>query len=470
MSAAIEIVVEVSAAETEFAGASEDESAGAVCARATYRDRGPPRAWLGEIVENGFRKSVLPNGIRVVSERIPHVRSVAVGVWVDTGSRHEAAPVSGVSHFIEHLVFKGTQSRTAEEIAKAVDSVGGQMDAFTTKEHTCFYVSVLDQHLALAADLLSDILQHGLFAIEDIEREKSVVLQEFRMVEDTPDDLIHDLFAERVWPGHSLGRPILGDKKVVLALDRETILTYFRDEYCPPRIIVAAAGRLEHEELLELLRERFVGFSRTCATRDGDPPTLEPQVQLIDKPLEQVHFVLGGPGLEQDAPERYALYLLNTIVGGSMSSRLFQEVRERRGLVYSIYSGNAAFRDSGLFYIYAGTESGDFTKVVELVLDELRKLKRHGVTADELTRAREHLKGSLMLSLESTPSRMTRIAKQELYFGRYFTLDEILTAVDRVGAREVEALIHRLLGGVRLSLVALGPVASHAVTPNALVL
>jgi predicted Zn-dependent peptidase len=420
----------------------------------------------GEVaVEGNFQKSILPNGIRIVTERIAHVRSVAVGVWVDTGSRHEPLPKSGVSHFIEHLVFKGTESRTAEEVAKAVDSVGGQMDAFTTKEHTCFYVTVLDRHLPLAADLLSDILLHPLFAPEDIDRERTVVLQEFRMVEDTPDDLIHDLFAERVWAGHPLGRPILGDRKIILGLDRETILAYFRNEYCPARITIAAAGRLEHAELADLLGKCFRDFQGAGGVRNGGgPPDLTPRLELIDKPLEQVHFVLGGPGLRQDAPERYVLYLLNTIIGGSMSSRLFQEVRERQGLVYSIYSGNAAFRDCGLFYIYAGTEPAHFPKVLGLVMEELRKLKRDGVTADELTRAKEHLKGSLMLSLESTSSRMTRIAKQELYFGHYFTLDEILAAVDRVSAEQIQALIAELLDRRPLSLVALGPAGAH--TPS----
>jgi predicted Zn-dependent peptidase len=422
-------------------------------------------------VDGEYQKTILPNGIRLVSERIPHVRSVAVGVWVETGSRHEPLPKSGVSHFIEHLVFKGTETRTAEEVAKAVDSVGGQMDAFTTKEHTCFYVTVLDRHLPLAAELVSDILLRPLFAAEDIERERSVVLQEFRMVEDTPDDLIHDLFAERVWAGHPLGRPILGDRKVILSLGRDTIHGHFVDEYCPSRITIAAAGRLEHAQLVDLFGTHFVDFRRPSAPRDGGgPPVLHPGVELVEKALEQVHFVLGGPGLRQDAPERYPLYLLNTIVGGSMSSRLFQEVRERRGLVYSIYSGNAAFRDCGLFYVYAGTEPAHFPTVLRLVTEELRKLQRGGVTADELGRAKEHLKGSLMLSLESTSSRMTRLAKQELYFGQQFTLDEILSGVDRVTVDEMQGLVSGLLGPAPLSLVALGPAGTARVAPDALAL
>ena len=420
-------------------------------------------------MDGEYQKTILPNGIRLVSERIPHVRSVAVGVWVDTGSRHEPPPKSGVSHFIEHLVFKGTETRSAEEVAKAVDSVGGQMDAFTTKEHTCFYVTVLDRHLPLAADLLSDILLHPLFAADDIERERSVVLQEFRMVEDTPDDLIHDLFAERVWAGHPLGRPILGDRKIILEMAREKILAHFVEEYGPGRITIAAAGQLEHAQLVDLFGKCFVDFRRPFAPRNGEtPPRLTPRVELIDKPLEQVHFVVGGPGLRQDAPDRYVLYLLNTIVGGSMSSRLFQEVRERQGLVYSIYSGNAAFRDCGLFYIYAGTEPAQFPKVLRLVMQELRKLKLEGVTADELARAKEHLKGSLMLSLESTSSRMTRLAKQELYFGQYFTLDEILAAVDRVTLEEIQKLIGDLLDHAPLSLVALGPAGAKPLPQDAL--
>lgn len=421
-------------------------------------------------VPGEFRKSVLPNGIRVVTEQMPHVRSVAVGVWVDTGSRHEPVSRAGISHFIEHLVFKGTESRTAEEIARAVDSVGGQMDAFTTKEHTCFYVTVLDQHLPLAVDLLADILLHPRFAPEDIEREKTVVLQEFRMVEDTPDDLVHDLFAERVWAGHPLGRPILGDRRVIQALERDTVLSYFAAEYCPARVTIAAAGRLEHERLLDLLAGRFLHLRRECAARDGGPPALTPAVQVVEKPLEQVHFVLGGPGVPQAAPERYALYLLNAAVGGSMSSRLFQEIRERRGLVYSIYSGHAAFRDAGLFYVYAGVEPGRFPTVVELVTAELRRLRREGLGAEELARAKEHLKGSLMLSLESTSSRMTRIAKQELYFGHYLSLDEILAAVDRVTLDEVAGLVERLLGTGPLSLVALGPAPPEPLTPERLLL
>jgi predicted Zn-dependent peptidase len=407
-------------------------------------------------VEGEYRRTILPNGIRLLTEWIPHVRSVAIGVWVEAGSRHEPVERGGISHFIEHLVFKGTESRSAEDIARAVDSVGGQMDAFTTKEHTCFYVTVLDEHLPLATDLLADILLHPRFDAGDIEREKTVVLQEFGMVEDTPDDVIHDLFAERVWPRHPLGRPILGDRKVVQALDRDTVLRHFRTEYSPERITIAAAGHVRHEQLVDLLGSRFRDFRQPSSHRASEPPVLTSSLDLVERPLEQVHFVLGGRGLEQDAPERYALFLLNTVLGGSMSSRLFQVVREREGLVYSIHSGNAAFHDTGLFYVYAGTEPVHFGRVVELTLQELHSLRVDGVSDDELRRAKDHLKGSMMLSLESTGSRMTRIAKQELYFRRPFTFDEILADLERVTVKDLRALGERLLGGP-LSLVALGP-------------
>ena len=412
---------------------------------------------MTRVVEE-YRKSILPDGIRVITERMPHVRSVAVGIWVDTGSRNEPESRGGVSHLIEHLVFKGTSSRTGEEIARAIDSVGGQMDAFTAKEHTCFYVSVLDEHLPLATDLLSDILLRPLFGAEDIEREKSVVLQEIRMAEDTPDDLVHDLFAARIWPEHPLGRPILGRREVVQSFSRENILDHFREEYCPERIIIAVAGNVEHGRVVELFGERFNGFLRRPVPRDGAPPVLTPGLEVVEKKsLEQVHLVVGFPGLHQGAPERYALYLLNDVIGGGLSSRLFQEVRERQGLVYSIYSGTQAYRDTGVMYISAATDPQNFSKVLKSILKEVRALKKDGISTNELRRAKDHLKGNLMLSLESTSSRMNRLARQELSFGAFFSLDEMLKAIDQVREEEVQSLIHRLLDENQLALLTLGP-------------
>jgi predicted Zn-dependent peptidase len=405
-----------------------------------------------------YRKTVLPNGIRVVTESLPWVRSVAVGIWVETGSRVEPIERGGISHLIEHLVFKGTDTRSAEDIARAIDSVGGQMDAFTAKEHTCFYVSVLDEHLEMAADLLSDVLLRPRFSPEDIEREKAVVFQEIKMVEDTPDDLIHDLFLDKIWPGHPLGRPILGKREVVAGFDRDTILTHFQHEYAPARVTVAVAGNAEHDRVVDAFAPRFKGFARPAAQHESATPILLPGVHMFSKPLEQVQVVLGFPGVSDTSPDRYALYLLNDIMGGSMSSRLFQEVRERQGLVYSVHSGAQQFRDSGVVYLYAGTEAGNFGKVLKAFLHEVRALKKDGVTADELARAKDHLKGNLMLSLESSSSRMNRLARQELRFGVFHSIDEMLGKIDGVRPDEIEALIHRVLDEEQLCLVTLGPV------------
>ncbi|MCI0548931.1 MAG: insulinase family protein [Candidatus Rokubacteria bacterium] len=404
-----------------------------------------------------YRKTVLPNGIRLVTEAIPHVRSVAVGIWVDTGSRVEPADRGGISHLIEHLVFKGTATRSAEEIARAIDGVGGHMDAFTAKENTCFYVNVLDEHLPLAVDLLADILMRPRFAPEDIEKEKAVVFQEIKMVEDTPDDLIHDLFAERIWAGHPLGRPILGSWDQVRSYRREMIQQHFEAEYSPGRITVAVAGHLEHDRVVDLFAAHFDGFARPTAPRTAVPPVLHAGVHMIPKPLEQVHLVMGFPGISDVAAERYALYLLNDVIGGSMSSRLFQEVRERQALVYSVHSGTQGFRDTGILYVYAGTDPPNFAKVMKALMKELRALKKDGVTAAELRRAKDHLKGNLMLSLESTSSRMNRLARQELRFGTFHPLDDMLSAIDRVPPEAVEGLLHGTLDEDQLSLVTLGP-------------
>jgi predicted Zn-dependent peptidase len=408
-------------------------------------------------VTEGYRKSVLPNGIRILTERMPHVRSVAVGVWVETGSRHEPSARGGVSHLIEHLVFKGTATRSAETIARVMDSVGGQMDAFTTKENTCFYVQVLDEHLPLAGDLLTDILLHPLFDAEELEREKSVVLQEIRMVEDTPDDVIHDIFAAQVWGEHPLGRPILGTRELVTGFGRDTIAGHFTEEYVPPQIIIAVAGNVTHEQVVDLFGRGFNGFAHAAPPRAATTPRLAPGVNIVHKTLEQVHLVMGFPGLSHAAPERYAMFLLNDVIGGSMSSRLFQEVRERQGLVYAIHTGAQAFVDTGILYVYAATDAQNFAKVLKSILKELRDLKKTGVTAEELKRAKDHLKGSLMLSLESTSSRMNRLAKHEMHLGSFLTIDAMLASIDAVKHEEVQALITELIDEDRLALTTLGP-------------
>ena len=408
-------------------------------------------------MSEGYRKGSLPNGIRVVTERMDHVRSVAVGVWVETGSRHEAENRCGMSHLIEHLVFKGTATRSAEQIARTMDSVGGQMDAFTTKEHTCFYVQVLDQHLPLAVDLLTDILLNPLFNADELEREKSVVLQEIKMVEDTPDDVIHDLFAGQIWEGHPLGRPILGSREAVTSYDRQTALSHFTEEYVPPRILISVAGNATHDHVINLFSTGFQGFERGATTRTATPPITRPGVNIVNKTLEQVHLIMGFPGLRHSAPERYALFLLNDVIGGSMSSRLFQEVREREGLVYAIHSGVQAYVDTGTLYVYAATDAQNFSKVLKSTLKVIRELKKTGVTDEELRRAKDHLKGSLMLSLESTSSRMNRLAKHEMHHGTFLSMDAMLAAIDGVRHEEVQTLVTELLDEDRLALTTLGP-------------
>lgn len=404
-----------------------------------------------------YRRSLLPNGIRVITERMPHVRSVAVGVWVETGSRREPDDRGGMSHLIEHLVFKGTATRSAEDIARTMDSVGGQMDAFTTKEHTCFYVQVLDEHLPLAVDLLTDILLHPRFDAEELDREKSVVLQEIKMVEDTPDDIIHDIFAAQVWEGHPLGRPILGTRELVTGFDRDQIAEYFAQEYVPAKVIIAVAGNVTHDRVVELFSAGFNGFGRTPLERTDTTPGLNPSVNIVHKQLEQVHVVMGFPGLRQSAPERYALFLLNDVIGGSMSSRLFQEVRERQGLVYSIHSGVQAYLDTGVTYLYAATDPGNFSKMLKSILKELRDLKKNGITEEELKRAKDHLKGSLMLSLETSSSRMNRLAKHEMHLRSFLTMDQMIGAIERVQHDEVQTLVGQLLDEERLALTTLGP-------------
>ena len=408
-------------------------------------------------VTEDYRRSVLPNGIRVITERMPHVRSVAVGVWVETGSRREPENRGGMSHMIEHLVFKGTATRSAEEIARTMDSVGGQMDAFTTKEHTCFYVQVLDEHLPLAVELLTDILLHPRFDAEELDREKSVVLQEIKMVEDTPDDIIHDIFASQVWEGHPLGRPILGTRELVTGFGRDAVAGYFGEEYVPSKVIIAVAGNVTHDQAVDLFGAGFNGFHRTPVERPHTTPALTAGVNIVHKQLEQVHVVMGFPGLRQSDPRRYALFLLNDIIGGSMSSRLFQEVRERQGLVYSIHSGVQAFLDTGVLYLYAASDPANFSKVLKSTLKEIRELKKNGITAEELKRAKDHLKGGLMLSLETSSSRMNRLAKHEMHLRSFLTMDDMLGAIGGVKHEEVQSLVGDLLDEDRLALTTLGP-------------
>jgi predicted Zn-dependent peptidase len=403
-------------------------------------------------------RDVLPNGLRLVTERMPHVRSVSIGVWLARGSRHEPVEQSGIAHFVEHMLFKGTATRSAEDIAQIIDSIGGQMDAFTAKEYASYYIKVLDAHLPLAVDVLSDIVMRPAFSPDDIEREKKVVLEEIKMVEDTPDDLVHELFNEHFWRGHPLGRPILGTRETVEALDAEALRRYFTAAYTSPNLIVVAVGNVEHRQVRDLVW-RF--FERVPASRERvieQPPHVVPDVLIRTKELEQSHVCLGTSGYQQDHVDRYASYVLNTVLGGSMSSRLFQNVREKRGLAYAVFSGLSAYRDAGSVTVYAGCANHAVGEVIDVVIAELRRLKEETLPDEELRRAKDHLKGSLMLNLESTSSRMSHLARQEIYFDRQFSLDETLDEVERVTAGDVQRVARDLFTDGALAATVLGAV------------
>jgi len=394
----------------------------------------------------------------VLTERMPHVRSVSVGVWLARGSRHEPVELSGIAHFVEHMLFKGTSTRSAEDIAQTIDSIGGQMDAFTSKEYAGYYLKVLDEHLPLAVDVLSDIITRPAFAAEDIEREKKVILEEIKMVEDTPDDLVHEIFTEHLWQGHPLGRPILGTPDTVSALDAATIRRYFDGTYTAPNLIVAAVGNIEHERVVELVSNAFAGVSSSGAALTDQPPTVVPAIVVRNKELEQSHVCLGTGAYPQDHENRYVSYVVNTVLGGSMSSRLFQNVREKRGLAYAVFSGLTAYRDTGAVTIYAGCANEAVGELIDVVMAELRRFKDESLSPAELRRAKDHLKGNLMLGLESTSSRMSNLARQEMYFDRPYDLDDTLRGVEAVSHEAIARVTEELFDGSELSATVLGAV------------
>jgi predicted Zn-dependent peptidase len=393
-------------------------------------------------------KETLETGLTLITESMPDVRSVAVGVWVKRGSRHEPRDRSGVSHFIEHMVFKGTKSRSAERIAAEVDSIGGHMDAFTAKEYASFHLKVLDQHLPLAVEILGDIVLNPLFDPAEMAKEKKVIFEEINMVEDTPDDLVMELFAESFWPEHPLGWPILGTKRTVSRFSREDLFSHFSRVYDPANIVIAAAGHVEHGAIGALVRRHFSGLHRAKPPGDGRPPRVATRTVVRQKKeLEQVHVCLGVRAFPQTHPDRYAGYVLNTVLGGSMSSRLFQNVREKRGLVYSISSGLTAYSDAGLLSVYAGTSLGSAPEVIRLTIEEIRHLKAERLPEDELRRAKDHIKGGLVLSLEGSGARMSHLARQEIYFGRQLPMDEILGGIEAVTADDVQRTATVLFDG-----------------------
>ena len=422
------------------------------------------------MTESNIRRTVLANGVRLATERMPHVRSVAIGIWLTRGSRHEPAEHPGIAHFVEHMLFKGTPGRNAEEIAQQVDSIGGQIDAFTSKEYAGYYLKVLDEHLPLAVDILADLICNPLFAADEIEREKKVILEEIKMVEDTPDDLVHELFAEGFWLNHPLGRPILGTPASVSSLDHQTLKEYFAETYVAANFVVVAVGNLEHGHVVELLEKALANAPHNGPDANQMAPTVAPVIQVRDKELEQSHIVFGTEALPQHHPERYAGYALNTTLGGSMSSRLFQNVREKRGLAYSVFSGLSAYQDAGALSIYAGCANDAVAELIDVVVAEIRQMKAGGLLPVELRRAKDHLKGSLMLGLESTSSRMSHLARQEMYRDQMTGLDEMLASIEKVTEDDVLRLADRFFTNGSLAVTVLGNVNGLQVTREQLAL
>jgi len=385
-----------------------------------------------------YRKTVLENGLRVITEAWPHTEAASVGIWVRTGSRDERPEENGLSHFIEHLVFKGTRRRSALDIVREIESVGGTINAFTAKEYTCFHAKVLDKDLPLALDVLCDLLTEPLFDPVELEKERMVILQEIKMADDVPDDHIYDLFHRSFWGDHPLGLPIIGTKETVSSFSREQIEGFFRRRYTPERMIVAAAGHIEHEEVVREVEKRLGSIP------PSDDHRPEPRAEggkggvgVEYRELEQVHLCLGVRGIPYAHPNRFAGYVLHTILGGNMSSRLFQEIREKRGLTYSVYSFMNSYRDSGVLGVYAGTTKEELDEVIDLILRELRRMKAGEIEEREVQVAKEYLKGNMVLALESSDGRMSRLAKNEIYFGRHIPLEEALRELDRVDVERV---------------------------------
>jgi predicted Zn-dependent peptidase len=405
-----------------------------------------------------YRKTVLPNGVRLVTEQMPHVRSVSLGIWVTAGSRDELVREAGISHFIEHMVFKGTKRRDARQIAREIDSIGGASNAFTSKENTCFHAKVLDEHLPVMVDLLADIFLESTFETREIERERQVVLQEIGLAQDTPDEYVHDLLSQTMWGAHPLGASILGTADSVIAIGRRQIRAYMKRAYGPESILIAAAGSLKHDALLALIEPLFGPLKSNGPAAQRRPPAVQAQVTVHGRDLEQVHLCLGLVGPSATAEERYAAAVLNAVAGGSMSSRLFQIIREQKALAYSIYSFLSGYADSGVLGVYAGVHPKQTAKALRLIVRELKRLKREVIEEAELKVAKEHLRGGILLSAENTDNRMSRLAKNEIHFGRFLSYEEIIEAMERVSGSELRELAAGLFREEHLSLVLLGPV------------
>src|SRR5436189_4841439 len=415
--------------------------------------------WELAMVEEtrNIRREVLPNGLTLITEEMQHIRSVSIGIWIKTGSRDEDLQWNGISHFIEHMVFKGTKNRSAEDIARQVDSIGGNMDAFTAKECVCFNVKVLDEHMPIAMDVLSDLVLNPVFDGADITRERGVILEEIKMDEDSPDHLVHEIFTQNFWKDHPLGKPILGTKETVKKFEQPVVLDFYGQRFAPGNLIICAAGNLKHAQFVELVAKHFAQMQPKKNGFHSPQPKIVPRIIMRNKKaLEQVQICVGVPSHPIAHQKRYASYILNTLLGGGMSSRLFQNIRERQGLAYAIYSDLNPYRDTGCLSVYAGTSRESAGKVVQSIVSEFKKLKTATVPDDELRRSKDQLKGSLMLSLESSTSRMSNLARQEMYFDHFYGLDELIQKIESVTAEELQTLANTFFQTDNIAVTILG--------------
>jgi len=416
-----------------------------------------------------YQKTTLANGLRIVSESIPYVHSASVGIWVKAGSRYETPEEHGVSHFVEHMLFKGTSNRTAKEISMDFEAVGGYLNAFTSKEHICLYSRVLDEDLDLALEILTDIFFNSLFSPPDFERERRVILEEIKMYEDAPDEIVHDRLAANLWGKHPLGRAVLGTEQSLKNLELKRLKAYFSRRYRPENLVIAAAGNLDHRRLVEQIESHW---ERLSPGRENEtllqPPKPCPEVTLEDKDTEQVQICLGASGVAQDDPDLPAVQVLNTILGGGVSSRLFQEIREDRGLAYSVFSYHSAYLDTGLFGIYAGTSRASSGEVLDLILQETEKIRREGIMAAELERAKAQIKGSTYLSLESVSNRMSRLGRSEISFDRVIAPEEFIAKIESVSLEQVRQVAGRLLEPGQFAVSLIGDEVSDLGLPGIL--
>ena len=410
--------------------------------------------------------TTLSNGLVVITEQMSHVRSVAAGIWLKHGSRLEPSDLNGISHFIEHMVFKGTERRTAEDIAREADRIGGMLDAFTSKEHVCFNTRIIDEHLPAAFDILADLVLEPQFAEEEITREKSVIFEEIKMAQDNPEDLVHELFSENFWYKQALGKPILGTRETVEAFNRPKLRDWFGHWYSPNQIVITAAGNVSHAQLLDLVGSRFADRKPSADGHSEIAPSPEPRITLRAKrELEQVHLCLGVAAFPMADERRFAASLLNSLLGGGMSSRLFQNIREKQGLAYSIFSEMNPYRDAGMLSVYSATSADKTAHLIQSVLAEFRNLKEQLVTEEEVRRAKDHLKGALLLSMESTGSRMAHIARHFLYFGRFFSVDELISQLESVTRQDIQHVAQEFFLSGRIAATVLGPIDDFKLTP-----